>query len=554
MLGLFGSGWQASAHLEFLAAQYSFDQIKVFSPNQEHCREFCRSMSEKLGREVRAVGTPKEAVDGSDFVQAATAAWDPVFDGHWVEKGMYVASIGGSDASNKRREIDDETIRRADVYFVHSKEVARNDQSPGCVGSRAEGHRPLGRYRRASGSGGRQAPRPDERRSDHAVQQQYGRGNTVRGRGSGGGEARAGDGLGSRAPDGVVSGERVAVTGSMINQHRRKQLLDLMAERGWDSILLYGNAWRKDPFRSLVNFNFSGDHALARLSRSGEVTVTFSDPWDAEIASAKLEPDFARAAFRWRDIPAIAGLEFMEERFVAACGTLPVSATADVEELRRVKTAEEIGYIKQACDLADRGYQHFADVIEPGMREFELVAEVEAFLKTNGAEDNFMLIASGGTEVVGMKPPTDRKFQKGDSITTELTPQVNGYYAQICRTLVLGEPSQEQLKAFDIFSEAQCAAQDLIKPGITAADAARAQNDVFRKYGYGDYTGAKYTRARALPGTLSGRNAAHSGRRRLRSQARHGGDRASQHVSAAFRLHGFRRYAADHGNRQHAAQ
>jgi ornithine cyclodeaminase/alanine dehydrogenase-like protein (mu-crystallin family) len=130
VLGLFGSGWQAGAHLEFLAAQYSFGEIKVFSPNQEHCREFCRSMSAKLGREVRAAATPKEAIDGSDFVQAATAAWDPVFDGHWVEKGMYVASIGGSDASNKRREIDDETIRRADVYFVHSKEVARNDQSP----------------------------------------------------------------------------------------------------------------------------------------------------------------------------------------------------------------------------------------------------------------------------------------------------------------------------------------------------------------------------------------------------------------------------------------
>jgi Xaa-Pro aminopeptidase len=186
----------------------------------------------------------------------------------------------------------------------------------------------------------------------------------------------------------------------------------------------------------------------------------------------------------------------MEERFVAACGTLPVSATADVEELRRVKTAEEIGYIKQACDLADRGYQRFVEAAEPGMREYELVAEVEAFLKENGAEDNFMLIASGGTEVVGMKPPTERKFQKGDSITTELTPQVNGYYAQICRTLVLGDPSQAQLQSFDIFSEAQCAAQDLIRPGITAADAARAQNDVFRKYGYGDYTGAKYTRVR----------------------------------------------------------
>ena len=55
-----------------------------------------------------------------------------------------------------------------------------------------------------------------------------------------------------------------------------------------------------------------------------------------------------------------------------------------------------------------------------------------------------MLIASGGTEVVGMKPPTDRKLQKGDSVITELTPCVNGYYAQICRTVVLGEPSKDR--------------------------------------------------------------------------------------------------------------
>ena len=271
-----------------------------------------------------------------------------------------------------------------------------------------------------------------------------------------------------------------------------------MSERRWDSIVLYGNAWRKDPFRSLVNINFSGDHALARLSRSGDIAAVFSDAWDAEIACGQFQPDFEKAfaAGASAGTMAIGGLEFMEERFVAACGTLPVSATADLEELRRVKTPEEISYIRQACDLADRGYQWFIEVAEPGMREFELVAEVEAFLKTNGAEDNFMLIASGGIEVVGMKPPTDRKFREGDCVTTELTPQVNGYYAQICRTLVLGEPSPDQLKAFKIFSEAQNAAQDLIKPGVTAADAARAQNDVFRDYGYGEYTGAKYTRVR----------------------------------------------------------
>jgi alanine dehydrogenase len=130
VLGLFGSGWQGGAHLEFLCSEFQFERVKVYSPNQEHCREFCREMSSKLGRSVEAVDSPQKAVEGSDFVQAATAAWDAVFDGHWVEKGVYVASIGGSDGSNKRREIDDETIRRADLYVVHSKEVARLDQSP----------------------------------------------------------------------------------------------------------------------------------------------------------------------------------------------------------------------------------------------------------------------------------------------------------------------------------------------------------------------------------------------------------------------------------------
>ena len=95
-----------------------------------------------------------------------------------------------------------------------------------------------------------------------------------------------------------------------------------------------------------------------------------------------------------------------------------------------------------------------------------------------------------------MRPPTDRRFQKGDNITTELTPQVNGYYAQICRTMVLGEPNAGQLRSFDIFREAQAAAQGFIKPGVNIKDVARVQNDVFRREGFGEYTGAKYTRVR----------------------------------------------------------
>ncbi|MGH9782573.1 MAG: M24 family metallopeptidase, partial [Terriglobia bacterium] len=191
----------------------------------------------------------------------------------------------------------------------------------------------------------------------------------------------------------------------MFNEARLRQLSRLMQERGWDFLLLYGHSWRKDFFRCLVNLNFSGPHAAALVSRSGGVSVIVSDPWDCETASAagnlsvSFEPDFGqglrRAVGREQvEAGAIAGMEFLETRFVdairQAIGFDPVSATAEVEEIRRVKAPEEMEHLKRAAELADRGYQHFADVIEVGMAEYELVAEVESFLKSNGAEDNFM--------------------------------------------------------------------------------------------------------------------------------------------------------------------
>lgn len=287
----------------------------------------------------------------------------------------------------------------------------------------------------------------------------------------------------------------------MLNIERRRQYLDLMAASDWDLLILYGHSWRKDCFRSLVNFNFFGPHAAAVLSRSDVLSIVVSHPWDQELLASKIDakvtfdPDFTRLArsYSAKGTLAIAGMEFMEARFVTDGA---ISATASVERLRRFKTPEEIEYLREAARLADEGYEYFVETAEEGMAEYELVAEVEAFLKTNGAEDNFMLIGSGGTEVFGMRPPTDRRFQAGDNITTELTPQVNGYYAQICRTLVLGRPNANQKQSFAIFQEAQKAAQDFLKPGVNVKDVARVQNDVFRREGFGEYTGAKYTRVR----------------------------------------------------------
>src|SRR5437773_6756178 len=270
----------------------------------------------------------------------------------------------------------------------------------------------------------------------------------------------------------------------MLNQERRQQFLTLMEESGWDTLLLYGNTSRKDFFRSLVNFNFFGPHAAAALASNG-ISIVVSHPWDDELlqdsidANVTWDADFNAVIHRLiSGKTAIAGRESMEARFVDEA---TVSATAPIENLRRFKTRGEIEYMRQSARLADTGYRHFVETAEAGVAEYELAAEVEAFLKTNGAEDNFMLIASGGTEVFGMHPPTERRFQKGDIITTELTQQLNGYYAQIRRTSQLGEPSSDQRRALPVFSEAQATAQNFIKPGVNIKDIARVQNDDFRR-------------------------------------------------------------------------
>src|SRR5512139_3083704 len=111
----------------------------------------------------------------------------------------------------------------------------------------------------------------------------------------------------------------------MLNRERRQQFLDLMSESGWDVLMLYGHSWRKDFFRSLVNFNFFGPHAVAALTRSNELSVVLSHPWDHELLADRLdatvafETDFTVAIRRLMSgKTAVAGREFMEARFVDA--------------------------------------------------------------------------------------------------------------------------------------------------------------------------------------------------------------------------------------------
>jgi alanine dehydrogenase len=133
--GLFGSGWQAQAHVEFLLlVRPEIEEIRVYSPTKENRSAFAKTWSYRTRRRVVAVDHPKDAVQGCQIVTCATATMDPCFDGAWLEPGTHVTCITNPDGTATRRELDDTTFDRADVLAVLSKEQIHHDNQYDIMG------------------------------------------------------------------------------------------------------------------------------------------------------------------------------------------------------------------------------------------------------------------------------------------------------------------------------------------------------------------------------------------------------------------------------------
>jgi ornithine cyclodeaminase/alanine dehydrogenase-like protein (mu-crystallin family) len=93
-------------------------------------------MSALLRLEIEPIANAEEAVSAADIVLAATNTNNPVLSGKWLQDGTHVTSIVGSNVgmvqagviARKRREIDDETLKRAAVIGIASRELAIQDQ------------------------------------------------------------------------------------------------------------------------------------------------------------------------------------------------------------------------------------------------------------------------------------------------------------------------------------------------------------------------------------------------------------------------------------------
>jgi len=114
-MGLFGSGWQASAQAEVQASVHGLERIDVFSPNRDHRHSFAARMSERLNLEVRPVDRPEDVVRDADFVVAATNSPKPIFTKDMLKPGLHFSSIKSAS------EISPDFVQLCHRRYVHNK-------------------------------------------------------------------------------------------------------------------------------------------------------------------------------------------------------------------------------------------------------------------------------------------------------------------------------------------------------------------------------------------------------------------------------------------------
>lgn len=113
--GLLGSGWQAGAQLLGMAAIRPLREVRVFSRSREGREAFAAEFAARLGIEVRAVDSAREAVEDADIVGTATNAIGPLVDPDWLAPGVHLTCV-------KRSELGDALLASCDRVVVHQRD------------------------------------------------------------------------------------------------------------------------------------------------------------------------------------------------------------------------------------------------------------------------------------------------------------------------------------------------------------------------------------------------------------------------------------------------
>lgn len=165
----------------------------------------------------------------------------------------------------------------------------------------------------------------------------------------------------------------------------------------------------------------------------------------------------------------------------------------------KLKTADEIGRIRESCHLLAETHKEIEKMVDVGITTGELDNFARSYIENHGGIPAFLnymgypaSLCTSVNQVVIHGIPSDYKLQNGDIISLDLGIDLNGYFSDAARTLAVGNISEDTRKLVDVTRESLYLGIDQARAGKRINDIGRAVSQHASKYGYGvvrDYCG-----------------------------------------------------------------
>ncbi|NLI91866.1 MAG: aminopeptidase P family protein [Peptococcaceae bacterium] len=179
-------------------------------------------------------------------------------------------------------------------------------------------------------------------------------------------------------------------------------------------------------------------------------------------------------------------------RFKEAAGNCRLADASEIfNRLREVKDPAEIEILRKAIRITDEAFAMILDRLKPGVQEEEIALELEFSLRRLGASGRSFdyIVASGGRSALPHGVASSKKIIAGEAVTLDFGAKYQWYCSDMTRTVFIGQPEAKYRELYRIVLEAQEAAIQALKPGMTGKEADAVARDVIGKAGYGDFFG-----------------------------------------------------------------
>ena len=186
-------------------------------------------------------------------------------------------------------------------------------------------------------------------------------------------------------------------------------------------------------------------------------------------------------------------LTLRDARRLAEQGRFTLEPVEDVVEgLRASKSPEEVAAVSRAVDVAQGALAAVLPTVHPGDRELDVAARLEAALRQRGSEWHPFptIVASGPRSALPHARSTERVIAPGDWLLLDFGAQVDGYCADLTRTILVGRKADSrQRDVYDTVRQAQARAVQNIRAGMTGREADALARDVIAGHGFGEAFG-----------------------------------------------------------------